>query len=152
MRKWLIPVGAIAGVALMSIALADLSQAQDGDVVTLRGEVPMEESSPVPRTAKQTVAEYGFDRAYRQQPPLIPHKTDGNQITKDANKCLDCHDWPGNIKERAPKVSETHYRDRDGNPLDRVNAGRWFCTQCHVPQVSASDLVENTFKNVTEVK
>ncbi len=153
MRKWLIPGVAIAAALSIVVASAEFGQAQneDGEVISLRGDVRMEEASPAPETAKQDITEYGFDRAYRQQPPLIPHKVDANQITKDANKCLNCHDWPAYVKEKAPKISETHYRDRTGNSLDTVGGARWFCTQCHVPQIKAKDLVENTFKNAKEV-
>ena len=48
----------------------------------------------------------GFDRAYRQQPPLIPHKIDGYQISTENNACMGCHDWPGNARVNAPKISK----------------------------------------------
>jgi cytochrome c-type protein NapB len=45
-------------------------------------------------------------------------------------------------------VSITHYQDRDGNFLADVAPRRYFCEQCHVPQVDAKPLVENTFQDV----
>lgn len=85
-------------------------------------------------------------KAYRQQPPLIPHRIDKYQIDLKVNQCMRCHDWPNNVTEGATKISETHYKDRDGNALDHVYGGRWFCTQCHVPQTDKSPIVANTFE------
>ncbi|MCL2713320.1 MAG: nitrate reductase cytochrome c-type subunit [Alphaproteobacteria bacterium] len=120
---------------------------------TLRGDLALDAINPPPPVVKQeTPADGMFDRAYRQQPPLIPHRIESYQITKDFNQCMTCHDWPANIKAGAPKVSETHYSDREGNRLDRISGTRFFCTQCHVPQDNASPLVINTFRNATEVK
>ena len=93
-----------------------------------------------------------IERDYVQQPPLIPHKIDGYQISADNNACMTCHDWPGNTRVHAPKISETHYVDRQGARLDKVAGTRYFCTQCHVPQADAKPLVGNSFENATQVK
>ena len=84
-------------------------------------------------------------RNYRQQPPLVPHSIDQYQIDLKANRCLSCHDWTRAGERGAPTLSMTHYLDRDGNQLDAVAGTRWFCNQCHVPQVNAPALVENDF-------
>jgi cytochrome c-type protein NapB len=89
-----------------------------------------------------------LDRAYVQQPPLIPHKIDGYQVDRNFNKCLSCHSWSKAREAGATKVSLTHFRDRDGKELSDVSPRRYFCTQCHVPQTDAPQLVENTFKPV----
>ncbi|WP_204114934.1 nitrate reductase cytochrome c-type subunit [Shimia biformata] len=86
-----------------------------------------------------------FNRNYRQQPPLIPHSIDQYQVDLKANQCLGCHDWSAAGDRNAPTLSMTHYLDREGNQLDRVAGTRWFCTQCHVPQADAPELVENEF-------
>ena len=136
----------VAGIG--AIAPAGAQQLQ-----TLRGNVGLEDLNSAPEVTKQLLPADGmFSRAYRQQPPLIPHRVEGYQITKAQNQCLTCHDWPANIKAGASKPPESHYVDRDGNQLDRVSSARYFCTQCHVPQVEARSLVTNTFKNATEVK
>ncbi len=120
---------------------------------TLRGKVGLEEINPAPEVLNQQAPGDGmFNRAYRQQPPLIPHRIDGHQITKDFNQCLTCHDWPANTKAGAPKASETHYSDREGNRLDKISGARFFCTQCHVPQTNAKPLITNTFQNASELK
>lgn len=92
-----------------------------------------------------------YTKAYRQQPPVIPHRADKYEIDLKVNQCMRCHDWPNNVEEGAPKISETHYRDRDGKALDHVYGGRWFCTQCHVVQADAEPIVANTFESARTV-
>lgn len=91
-------------------------------------------------------------RNYVQQPPLIPHKIIGYKINLNANKCLTCHSWSNYKQSGATKISQTHFTDRDGTELANVSARRYFCNQCHVPQVEARPIVENTFEPVSAVK
>jgi nitrate reductase (cytochrome), electron transfer subunit len=130
------------------------SVAQEGGKSGLKGlsDTPMNETNPAPDVIKQQVPAGGFGRAYRQQPPLIPHKVEGYQITTENNACMSCHDWPGNTRVNAPKISETHYVDRQGVRLDKVAGTRYFCQQCHVPQADAKPLVGNAFQNATQAK
>ncbi|WP_293859256.1 nitrate reductase cytochrome c-type subunit [uncultured Alsobacter sp.] len=146
----------LAAVALaMAVALAGLlpGEAQDKSaaVKPLR-ELPLAEEAAPPDITRQSVPAGGFERAYRQQPPLIPHKVEGYQVSVDNNACMSCHDWPGNTKVGAPKISETHYVDRQGVRLDKVAGTRYFCQQCHVPQADAKPLVSNVFQNATQAK
>ncbi len=142
-----------AAVALlsMSAALATSTMAQDSGLKTLR-DTPLNQVDTAPDIYKQSTPGEGFGHAYRQQPPLIPHKIDGYQVSTSNNACMNCHDWPGHIEAKAPKVSETHYVDREGVRLDKVAGTRYFCQQCHVPQVDAKPLVNNTFQNATQAK
>ncbi len=117
---------------------------QDDPVHSLRGDSAIDESNEVYDLKKQNTGRR-FDRAYRQQPPLIPHKISKYQINLKVNQCMRCHDWPYNVREGAPKISETHYTNRNGVALDKVTRSRWFCTQCHVPQTRAPALVRNDF-------
>ncbi|RAU22231.1 ferredoxin [Paramagnetospirillum kuznetsovii] len=89
------------------------------------------------------------ERAYRQQPPLVPHPTDKYEIDVKVNQCLRCHEWPYSDQEKAPKISDLHYIDRQGVRQDTVNGNRYFCKQCHVPQADAKPLVENKFQPAT---
>ncbi|MGO1121129.1 nitrate reductase cytochrome c-type subunit [Rhodovibrionaceae bacterium A322] len=138
-------------LAIATMLLAGGAYAQSQGVTSLRGAVELDDSSPAPTNLKQAKPSTGFGRAYRQQPPLVPHRVDNYQVTKEFNKCMSCHSWPKNAQYGAPKVSETHYETRDGQPLDTVSPRRWFCTQCHVPQADAPALVPNAFKNASEV-
>ncbi len=148
-----VPPGIAVALAVGAI-LATVGVAQEGanTFKSLGGERTLDRLNAAPETEKQSVPAGGFGRAYRQQPPLIPHKIDNYQITTTNNACMNCHDWPGHVEEKAPKVSETHYVDRQGARLDKIAGTRYFCQQCHVPQADAKPLVENEFQNATEVK
>jgi len=90
-----------------------------------------------------------LERAYRQQPPLVPHPVDKYEIDLKVNQCLRCHEWPYSDQERAPKISDNHYLNRDGLRQDTITGNRYFCRQCHVAQVDAKPLVANRFLPAT---
>jgi len=139
----------LTGLALT--LLGGVALAQQQGIVSLRGAIGLTETNPAPVTLEQSKPAHGFGRAYRQQPPLIPHRIDDYQVTKDFNKCMSCHSWPQNAQYGAPKVSETHFATREGERTDTIAGTRWFCNQCHVPQADAPELVPNAFKNATQV-
>ncbi|HRG71397.1 MAG TPA: nitrate reductase cytochrome c-type subunit [Thauera aminoaromatica] len=87
-----------------------------------------------------------IERDYVQQPPLIPHKVEGYEVTINFNKCMDCHAWSRYKESGATKVSLTHFKDRDGGELSNISPRRYFCMQCHVPQTDAKPLVGNKFQ------
>ena len=82
---------------------------------------------------------------YVNQPPMIPPSVDGYQVSKNTNRCLQCHGVEHYRTTGAPRVSPTHFMDSDGNVLSNVAPRRYFCLQCHVPQTDAAPIVENTF-------
>ncbi len=82
------------------------------------------------------------------QPPMIPHDTRNYEVDSKVNKCLACHSFKNAAAMKAPKISPTHFETRDGVTLGEVSPRRYFCLQCHVPQVDAKPLVDNTFKPV----
>ncbi|WP_425046484.1 nitrate reductase cytochrome c-type subunit [Primorskyibacter sp. S87] len=131
---------AIAAAVLLS---ASFAIAQSAPVQTLRG-TQIDDINVVEDLFHQDKKR--FPRNYRQQPPLVPHSIDQYQIDLKANRCLSCHDWTVAGERNAPTLSMTHYLDREGNQLDQVAGTRWFCNQCHVPQVDAPALVDNTFE------
>jgi len=145
----LLALSLAAGFAIIGVGIA---QDEPVRLKSLGGGEVLDRINKAPDIRRQSVIDGGFGRAYRQQPPLIPHKITGYQITATNNRCMECHDWPGHIKAKAPKVSETHYVDRQGARLDEIAGTRYFCQQCHVPQADAQPLVDNVFKNATQVK
>lgn len=146
-------VFSIAVAAALSLPIMETAMAQQaGEVQSLRGGTGIPDDSLKPAVAPQQTKEGSFARAYRQQPPLIPHTIDVYEITLKENQCMLCHDWPYNVDQGAPKISETHYLSRDGVALDQVAPRRWFCNQCHVPQSDAKELVTNNFKSAADVK
>ncbi|MCI5145712.1 MAG: hypothetical protein D3923_09315 [Candidatus Electrothrix sp. AR3] len=114
-------------------------------------------------------------RTFIHQPPLIPHAVEGYETSASVNDCLSCHSEkaPGasilhkivlsvdgdnglvqqnnckschtGKKPVAAKPYKTHYTGRDGEITNTISSRWYFCTQCHVGQVDAPPLVENTF-------
>lgn len=120
--------------------------AQAEEVKSLRG---VTVDAPEPNTVAPRIRPDGppIPRDYVQQPPLIPHKVDGYEVSVNFNKCMDCHSWSRYQEFNATKVSLTHFKDRDGGELSNISPRRYFCLQCHVPQTDAKVLVENKFKS-----
>ena len=85
-------------------------------------------------------------RDFVQQPPLIPHSIEGYLVSKEFNKCMDCHSWARSKEVHATKISITHFKTREGAEMSSVSPQRYFCNQCHVSQTDAKPLVGNTFK------
>jgi cytochrome c-type protein NapB len=86
-------------------------------------------------------------RTFNDQPPVIPHAVENfDEITLEENQCLTCHSAANYQKKKAPKIGDSHFRDREGKVLPQASAARHNCVQCHVPQVDAPPLVENDFK------
>jgi cytochrome c-type protein NapB len=112
-----------------------------------RGDIPIEATSNVDsfRTERDRQP---IPRDFVQQPPLIPHTVQGYNITKNYNKCMDCHSWARYQEEGATKVSIAHFKDAEGRELSNISPRRYFCTQCHVPQTEARPLVANEFQPV----
>ena len=121
------------------------------DITSLRGVPEIDEAS-----APATIMHWQEDkepikRDYVQQPPLVPHAIEGYKVNLKFNKCLTCHSWANYKKAKATKISQTHFEDREGDVLANVSARRYFCPQCHVPQVDAKPLVENEFLPVQAI-
>lgn len=128
------------------------NQAFAEQVNSLRGTNPLNEAAKKPVTMKIQDDREPITRDYVQQPPLIPHKTKGYRINIKFNKCLTCHSWANYKEAGATKISQTHFSDRENNVLSNIAPRRYFCTQCHVPQVNAPPLVENTFNPLKTIK
>ena len=131
-----------AGISIQSIA---------GNVSSLRGDSSIDEDSTAPVAKKYNKDKEPIARDYVSQPPLIPRKIDNYRVNLKSNKCMTCHSWTNYRKANATKISQTHFEDRDKNVMANVSARRYFCTQCHVPQVDAQPLVENEFQPVTAI-
>ncbi|MDR2015686.1 MAG: nitrate reductase cytochrome c-type subunit [Azoarcus sp.] len=127
---------------------AGISQgADDGGLRTLRGApVSAQEKTVTGDGLKKALETAPLDRNFTDQPPLVSHAVDDYSITMKSNKCMDCHSWENYKKEKATKVSKTHFETAEGKVLNNISSRRYFCVQCHVPQVDAKPLVENTFR------
>ena len=136
----------IAAFGMTALFLLGASLAAAAEIKSLRGDLPLDAKAKPPKKARVMSKSGGFQRAWKLQPPLIPHKIDKERISLDENSCLRCHAPDTYKAEKAPMISRTHFTDPE-HPSDKnLMRRRWFCTQCHVPQVEARPLVENLFK------
>ena len=120
-------------------------------VTSLRGGYDIEQDTNAPDNKRYNKDGEPIARDYVQQPPLIPHKISNYRINLKSNKCMSCHSWSNYREAGATKISQTHFESRDEHVLANISPRRYFCTQCHVPQVNAQPLVENDFEPLTAV-
>ncbi|HJW03363.1 MAG TPA: nitrate reductase cytochrome c-type subunit [Azospira sp.] len=151
MKKTIRLLGAASAIALLAalVTLPSTPSAQAAEPVaklqSLRG-ADVNTADNESDLFKREKDRAPIAREYVQQPPLIPHNIQGYNITKNFNKCMDCHAWNRYKETGATKVSLTHFKTRDGQELSNISPRRYFCVQCHVPQTDAKPLVNNTFK------
>jgi nitrate reductase (cytochrome), electron transfer subunit len=141
----------IATLLLLGMGMFVTHYAAADHVVSLRGHTPLDEDTNAPEMKQWDKDGQPIERDYVQQPPLIPHQIEGYKINQKFNKCLTCHSWANYRESGATKISQTHFNDRDANVLANVSARRYFCTQCHVPQMNAKPLVGNTFEPIQAI-
>lgn len=122
-----------------------LAQPAPGMGNGLRGPTPLDKEGPAPLMPKMNNDDARRGRAFAMQPPVIPHQIDNYQVDKSFNKCMSCHGRERVAESQAPMVSVTHFMDRDNNFRSEISPRRYFCTQCHVPQMEVRVPVENTF-------
>ena len=142
-RVWAIAAVAIA-LLTGSVALAQMVPQLSGN----QDPMVSEDAAPLP---KWNVDDVRKMRNYPDQPPIIPHSIEGYQLSVNTNRCLSCHKRELTEGSGAPMISVTHYMTRAGQMLADVSPRRYFCTACHVPQAEIKPLVENTFKDMSEL-
>ena len=145
-------------LATLALGLWQPASAQQAapKVQTLRGAGTADKDQAPedkPYVGKAPGSQKPIARTFTGQPPVIPHTVeDLDVITLAGNPCLACH-GPASYKYvNAPKVGDSHFKDRDGKILTEVSQARYQCTACHVPQADAKPLVQNTFRGVVEAK
>ena len=130
---------------VLLIALVSVFLFADNQVANLRGDTPLEDEGEPPKMQAVENNDLKRERAYPQQAPTIPHDITSYQIDLNFNRCLACHSRKKADEAQAPMVSITHYMNRDGQFLADVSPRRFFCNQCHVPQLEVKPLIDNTF-------
>ena len=143
----------LTGTLLISgiTGMVQPSLAQD-EIHSLRGDLALDSNSSEPEMKNWQLDRDPIPRDHVKQPPLIPHKIEGYKINLKYNKCMSCHGWTKYKEAGATKISQSHFEDRENNVTANVAARRYFCTQCHVPQVNTRPLVENTFQPLSTIK
>jgi cytochrome c-type protein NapB len=131
------------GIALLAAAIAAGASSLTAQTVNsgLRGPTPLNDEGPAPPMLPNRNTSERESRNYPEQPPVIPHTLNGN-------KCLSCHARARTAESQAPMVSITHFMDRDGQFLASISPRRFFCTECHVPQNTATPPVSNDFTDI----
>ena len=114
----------------------------------LRGPTPIDQAPPAEPITPEINTSEREPRDYPEQPPLIPHSTEGYEVSLRANKCLSCHARNRVGESQAPMISITHFADRDGQFLASVSPRRYFCTECHVSQHDVQAPVKNNFVDI----
>jgi cytochrome c-type protein NapB len=134
------------GIAALFAAGAGLAGA--AEVHSLRGDLALNAPAKVFHKKKQLIVNGEVKRNWKLQPPIIPHKIDKERISLEENTCFRCHSPDTYKAEKAPMISKTHFKNPDKPAEKELVKRRYYCFQCHVPQVDAKPLVENTFKSV----
>jgi cytochrome c-type protein NapB len=147
--KKLLPV-LVTSLVIVACATPSMKAMATPDVQSLRAGVAVT-SVNTPVSAKAVLEpEDGFNTSWDSQPPSVPHKIDKDIVSLTENTCMNCHSKANYKKEGAVKIGKSHYYDRDGKRLKTLSSRRYFCVQCHTPQLDAKELVENTFKGEDE--
>jgi cytochrome c-type protein NapB len=135
----------ITTLTLVAMAALLFSTTTLADVKSLRGD---ELTAMAKKTERMKIMEVkgGIERSYKQQPPMVPHEVDKYDVNLKVNGCLDCHSEKTYEEKKAPKVGDSHYETRDGKILKTISSRRYFCNQCHAPQMNTNPLVQNNFQ------
>ncbi|MDJ0806303.1 MAG: nitrate reductase cytochrome c-type subunit [Gammaproteobacteria bacterium] len=131
-------------VLAMALMAGFYTSSAVSEVMSLRGD-DLTSMAQKPKKMKILSVSGGIERSFEQQPPMVPHTVDKYEVNLKHNGCMKCHSEQTYEKEKAPKVGDSHYIDRDGNVLKTLSSRRYFCNQCHTTQVGAEPLVQNNF-------
>ncbi|RKF20210.1 nitrate reductase cytochrome c-type subunit [Alginatibacterium sediminis] len=144
----------ILATALVSQTYADdeMTGYSNGGVESLRGSTELYEVSDPAMMKNHQADRKPYEPQFVFQPPLIPHQVRNYEVDSKVNKCLSCHSFKNARDSGAPRISVTHFESREGLALADVSPRRYFCLQCHVPQVDADPLVENDFEKVESLQ
>jgi len=147
MNKTIRMVTQSLALSLGLLAVCPSLAADVGSVVDpQRKDLALDAGSPPTERRKVEVIQGGIERSYKEQPPMIPHAVEKYEISLSLNGCLKCHSEETYQTEKAPKLGDSHYLDRDGKKLEKLSMRRYFCTQCHVVQFEGAPLVDNSFQ------
>ncbi|MCW8903653.1 nitrate reductase cytochrome c-type subunit [Sedimenticola sp.] len=115
-------------------------------VTSLRGDKELTAGADENPMRKQVITQGAVERSYKIQPPMIPHNIDKDTINLKTNTCMTCHSEKTYVQKKAPKAGDSHYVSRDGKVLETISTRRYFCNQCHAPQLNAEPIVNNQFE------
>ncbi|MCP3851881.1 MAG: nitrate reductase cytochrome c-type subunit; periplasmic nitrate reductase electron transfer subunit [Gammaproteobacteria bacterium] len=146
MKTLFIKIKYLLLLSITALALQTSSVSAE-QVYSLRGTVGVDEISEMVPNRRSMAVDGGIEVSFEDQPPMIPHNIDKTRITLHENSCLSCHSKKNQKITNAVRPPKSHYRTREGDKLRQISTGRYFCTQCHVPQAYTKPLVKNDFTN-----
>lgn len=142
----------LAGIFLAGSVFAQ-AKGRSEDEIGLRHETLYDETKVSPAHGEYGKAEAGkskpLGRAFENSPPLISHDLTGMlPLAETNNACLTCHMPEQAMALGATPMPRSHFFDIDtGKDLKgQLDGKRYFCMQCHVPQVNIPEAIKNTFK------
>lgn len=138
-------------IVFSCLTLAAAAQVGDGHPRGLRGATALDKESTTPLMPKMVNDDIRKGRAFVMQPPVIPHQIENYQLDRNFNKCMTCHGRSKVSESQAVMVGVSHFTGRDGKFRSEIAPQRYFCTQCHVPQMDVKVPVENTFTDAENV-
>ena len=141
----------IFAIVFSCLTLSAAAQVGDGHPRGLRGATPLDKESATPLMPKMVNDDIRKGRAFVMQPPVIPHQIENYQVDMNFNKCMTCHGRSKVPESQAIMVGVSHFTDRDGKFRSEIAPQRYFCTQCHVPQMDVKVPVGNTFIDAENV-
>ena len=133
-------------VLTLVMCVAGVVGQASAEVNSLRG-VAIPSTIQAPELERFIKDKENVERTFEEQPPVVPHENEKYAINLQENKCMDCHlKQEGKEEAKSVEMSESHFIDRNGNKLAKPAGSRYFCTQCHVPQVDRAPLVGTNFQ------
>ncbi len=135
----------IAILTITALSAVFSAIAVSGEIQSLRGD-DLTTMAKKSERMKLMEVKGGIERSYKLQPPMVPHEVDKYEVNLKVNGCLSCHGETTYEEKHAPKIGDSHYQSRDGETLKTVSSRRYFCNQCHAPQLDAEPLVQNNFQ------
>lgn len=142
MRKYL---------ALVMMAIAGVAMANNG-VEPVGSTIDKSVENVTPAFVNMPKDVGNIPTTFPGQPPLIPHSIRGLQITGNVNQCLGCHGLDAFKVTGAPRLPESHFKDRTGAMHENESPRRYFCLQCHVPQAEVNPIIQNKFDSIKEAQ
>ncbi|MCU7884730.1 MAG: nitrate reductase cytochrome c-type subunit [Candidatus Thiodiazotropha sp. (ex Lucinoma annulata)] len=143
----MVPILMFLALLLVTLSIPVTAEETTVHLTSLRGGNDLDSESVVFANKRRRAMSGGFEVSFEDQPPLIPHNIDKTRISAQENSCLKCHTKEDAKVENAVRPPKSHYYSRGKMKGKSISPRRYFCTQCHVPQIDAPALVKNNYKN-----
>lgn len=143
----LVHITLLLALLLVTLSIPVTAEETTVHITSLRGGNDIEGESEAFANKRRRAMSGGFGVSFEDQPPLIPHNIDKTRISAQENSCLKCHTKDAAKVENAVQPPKSHYYSRGRKKGKSISPRRYFCTQCHVPQIDAPALVKNKYKN-----